>query len=82
MDILISMVVGGVIGWIAGMIMKTDSQTGVLANIVVGIVGSSFGTWLFGVLGFTASGSIAQWIVAIGGAMALIAILKVAKVLN
>jgi len=37
--------VGGLIGWVASMIMKTDAQQGVILNVVVGIVGSMLGGW-------------------------------------
>ena len=46
MNFLIWLVVGGVIGWIASMIMKTDAQQGIFLNVVVGIVGSVLGGWL------------------------------------
>lgn len=40
MNILVWIVIGGVIGWLASMIMHTDGQQGILLNIVVGIVGA------------------------------------------
>ena len=40
MGLIILLVVGGVIGWLASLIMRTDAQQGILLNIVVGIVGS------------------------------------------
>ena len=43
MNFLIWLVVGGVIGWIASMVMKTDAQQGVVLNIVVGIAGAFLG---------------------------------------
>ena len=46
MNLIIWLVVGGVIGWIASLIMKTDAQQGLLLNIVVGIVGALIGGWL------------------------------------
>lgn len=46
MGIIISMIVGGLIGWIASLIMGT--HTGILMNIIIGIVGSALGSWLFG----------------------------------
>jgi uncharacterized membrane protein YeaQ/YmgE (transglycosylase-associated protein family) len=49
---------------------------GAIANIVVGIVGSSLGFWLAGVLGLSAGGPIVSWIVAVLGAALLIFILK------
>jgi len=45
MNIIIWLVVGGLIGWVASMIMRTDAQQGVLLNVVVGIVGSMLGGW-------------------------------------
>ena len=76
MNWIVTIVVGGIVGWLASIVMKTNAQMGLLANVVVGIVGSSLGFWLAGVLGLGAAGSIAQWLVAIAGAAILIVILK------
>ncbi len=46
MNFIIWLVVGGLIGWVASMIMKTDAQQGMILNVVVGIVGSMLGGWL------------------------------------
>ncbi len=46
MNFIIWLVVGGLIGWVASMIMKTDAQQGVILNVVVGIVGAFLGGWL------------------------------------
>ena len=46
MNILIWLVVGGVIGWIASLIVGTDAQQGILRNVIVGIVGALIGGWL------------------------------------
>ena len=40
MGIIILLVVGGVLGWLASMVMRTDGQQGIILNIVVGIVGA------------------------------------------
>lgn len=40
MNILIWLIVGGVIGWVASLIMRTDGQQGIFLNVVVGIVGA------------------------------------------
>ena len=77
MGILIAIVVGGVVGWLASLIMKTNAQMGLIANVVVGIIGSSLGHWLAPKLGIAAGGSVMQWVVSIGGAVLLIFILKV-----
>ncbi len=76
MNLIISIVVGGIIGWLASMVMKTSAQMGILANVVVGIIGSSLGFWLAGLLGIAAYGTAARWIVAVAGAAILIWILK------
>ena len=46
MNFMILLIVGGLIGWVASMIMRTDAQQGLLLNIVVGIVGALLGGWL------------------------------------
>jgi len=73
---IITLVVGGVIGWLASKVMKTDKQMGVIANVVVGIIGSSLGFFLAGMLGFAAYGVIAQWAVSVAGAAVLIFLLQ------
>ncbi len=46
MNFIIWLVVGGIIGWLASIVMKTDAQQGVILNVVVGIVGALLGGWL------------------------------------
>jgi len=46
MNLIIWLIVGGVIGWLASLIMKTDAQQGLMLNIVVGMVGALLGGWL------------------------------------
>ena len=46
MNFIIWIVVGGILGWIASMIMRTDAQQGMFLNIVVGIIGALLGGWL------------------------------------
>lgn len=45
MNFIIWLIVGGLIGWVASMIMKTDAQQGVFLNVVVGIIGAMLGGW-------------------------------------
>jgi uncharacterized membrane protein YeaQ/YmgE (transglycosylase-associated protein family) len=73
---IVTLVVGGIVGWLASLVMKTNRQMGIIANVIVGIVGSSIGFWLAGMLGLAAYGAIAQWAVAVAGAAVLIFILK------
>jgi uncharacterized membrane protein YeaQ/YmgE (transglycosylase-associated protein family) len=46
MNFIIWLIVGGVIGWLASLMMKTDAQQGLILNVVVGIVGAMLGGWL------------------------------------
>jgi uncharacterized membrane protein YeaQ/YmgE (transglycosylase-associated protein family) len=46
MNFILWLIVGGIIGWIASMIMRTDAQQGILLNIVVGIIGALLAGWL------------------------------------
>ena len=43
MGIIMWLVIGGIIGWLASMVMKTDKQQGIVINVVVGIVGALIG---------------------------------------
>ena len=45
MNFIIWLVVGGIIGWLASMLMKTNGQQGMVLNVVVGIVGAMLGGW-------------------------------------
>lgn len=45
MNLIIWLTVGGLIGWVASMIMHTDARQGVFLNIVVGVIGSFLGGW-------------------------------------
>ena len=46
MNFIVWLVLGGVIGWLASILMKTDGQQGLFLNVVVGIVGAMLGGWL------------------------------------
>lgn len=78
MGILLWIIFGGLVGWIASMIMGTNGQMGILLNIVVGIVGAVIGGWLFsyfgnvGVTGF----NLYSFVVALIGAIVLLAIVR------
>ncbi len=46
MNLIIWLVIGGVVGWLASLMMRTDGQQGIILNVVVGIVGALLGGWL------------------------------------
>jgi uncharacterized membrane protein YeaQ/YmgE (transglycosylase-associated protein family) len=80
MQLIISLIIGGVVGWLASMLMKTNAQMGLIANVIVGIIGSALGFWIAGMLGVAADGGIVRWLIAIGGAVVLILILKILNI--
>ena len=75
MSWIISLIIGGIVGWLASIIMKTNPQMGLIANVRVGVAGSMLGFWIAGMLGIAASGGILRFVIALGGAMLLIFIL-------
>ena len=81
MNFIIWLIVGGLIGWIASKIMRTDAQQGVILNIVVGIVGAFLGGWLIsplvGVGTINQSNfSVGALVVSLVGAVILLAIVN------
>jgi uncharacterized membrane protein YeaQ/YmgE (transglycosylase-associated protein family) len=76
MNWLVTIVIGGIVGWLASIVMKTDAQMGLIGNVIIGIVGSSLGFWLAGKLGLWASGPIMGWVIAVAGAVLLVMLLK------
>ena len=82
MGLIITIIVGAIVGWLASMVMKTNAQMGSIANILVGIVGAWIGTWLAGLLGIAATNAIVSVVIALVGACILIALLKAVGVLK
>ncbi|MDB5754528.1 MAG: GlsB/YeaQ/YmgE family stress response rane protein [Massilia sp.] len=84
MNFIIWIVVGGIIGWLASLVMKTDAQQGLILNIVVGIIGALLGGWLISPLlgagtinqnDFSLAGLIVSFI----GALILLAIVNLVR---
>ncbi len=71
-----TIIIGGLAGWVASKVMKTDAQMGVLANVIVGVLGALLANLLLPVLGFSgtsdSSGYITKFVVAFLGAMLLL----------
>lgn len=81
MGIILWILFGALVGWIASLIMKTDAEQGALLNIVVGIVGAVIGGWIMSSLGEsgTTGFNLYSFIVALIGAVVLIAIVKAVR---
>ncbi len=72
--IIVWLIVGGIIGWLASLIMRTDAQQGIILNIVVGIVGSVIAGFLF-----HPSGMLEGFIYSLIGAILLLAIVNLIR---
>ncbi len=80
MGILVWLIVGGVVGWLASIVMRTDGQQGILLNVVVGIVGALLAGFvvspMLGVGTINEGISIATFLVSLVGAIILLAIVN------
>jgi uncharacterized membrane protein YeaQ/YmgE (transglycosylase-associated protein family) len=84
MNIIIWLVVGGLVGWVASMVMRTDARQGILLNMVVGIVGAFLGGWIFSPMvgGATINQgdlSVVGLLVSLAGAIVLLAIVNLLR---
>ncbi|WP_306604590.1 GlsB/YeaQ/YmgE family stress response membrane protein [Azonexus sp.] len=76
MSWIVSLIIGGIVGWLASIVMKTNAQMGLIANVLIGIAGSMLGYWLAGLVGIAPTGGIVRFVIAIAGAALLIFILR------
>jgi len=80
MGILVWLIVGGVVGWLASIVMRTDAQQGILLNVIVGIVGALLAGFivspLLGVGTINEGISLATFLVSLVGAIILLAIVN------
>lgn len=78
MNILYWIILGGIAGWLASIVMKRNNQMGLIANIIAGIAGAVVGGWVFGLFG--ASGvtgfNLPSLIVAFVGAVIVLAVVN------
>ncbi len=78
MGIIIWLVVGGICGWLASMIMRTDGQQGIILNIVVGIVGAVIASFIFGA-NINAGITVMSFVYSLIGAVILLAIVNLVR---
>jgi uncharacterized membrane protein YeaQ/YmgE (transglycosylase-associated protein family) len=79
MGIIIWLIVGGVVGWLASLIMRTDAQQGIILNIVVGIVGAVLAGLLLGKGNINQGFSIETFLWSLVGAVILLAIVNLIR---
>jgi uncharacterized membrane protein YeaQ/YmgE (transglycosylase-associated protein family) len=79
-NFIVWFVVGGIIGWVASLVMRTDAQQGLFLNIVVGVVGSFIGGLVFSGGNINSYNfSIPSLLVALVGAIILLAIVNLVR---
>ena len=76
MNFLIMLIVGGIAGWLASMVMRTDGQQGVILNVIVGIIGGFLGGFLLPMVGLSFGGTVGFLITAFIGAVVLLLIVN------
>lgn len=81
MNFIIWLIVGGLIGWVASIVMRTNGQMGMILNVVVGIVGAFVAGWfltpLFGIATINQSNfSLPALLVSLMGAIILLAVVN------
>ncbi len=84
MNFIIWIVIGGILGWLASLVMKTDASQGLVLNVIVGIVGALLGGWLLAPLFGTGTinqndFSIPSLLVSFLGAIILLAIVNLLR---
>lgn len=77
-NLLIFLLIGLLAGWLADMFMKGGGY-GLIGDLIIGVIGSFLGGWLFGLLGISAGGFIGSLITAVVGAIALLFLLRLLK---
>ena len=81
MGIIIWLIVGGIVGWLASLIMRTDAQQGILLNIVVGIVGAVIAGFLLGGRNINNANwtDPMDWVYSLIGAVILLAVVNLVR---
>ena len=81
MNLIIWLIIGGIVGWLASLLMRTDGQQGIVLNVVVGVVGAFLAGWFISPLVGVGtinqnSFSLASVLVSLVGAVILLAIVN------
>jgi uncharacterized membrane protein YeaQ/YmgE (transglycosylase-associated protein family) len=84
MDLIIWLIVGGVVGWLASVLMRTDGSQGIFLNVIVGIVGAALaGFFISPMVGLPTinqgSFSVGSLVVSLVGAVILLAVVNLVR---
>jgi uncharacterized membrane protein YeaQ/YmgE (transglycosylase-associated protein family) len=78
--IIVWLIIGGVVGWLASIVMRTDAQQGIILNIIVGIVGAFIGGLITGGGNINNAGlNLTTFLVSLLGAIVLLAIVNLVR---
>jgi len=80
-NIIVWVVMGGLAGWLASIVMRTNAQQGILLNVVVGVVGAFIGglIWTRGNLAAARPDDLVSFVVALVGAIVLLAVVNLVR---
>jgi uncharacterized membrane protein YeaQ/YmgE (transglycosylase-associated protein family) len=79
MGIIVWLVVGGVVGWLASLIMRTDAQQGIILNVIVGIIGAVIAGLIFGAGNINQAITVETFLWSLLGAVVLLAIVNLVR---
>ena len=80
MNLIIWLLIGALVGWLASMVMRTDAQQGAILNIVVGVIGALIGGFLFGGPTINSSAlNLTAILISFVGAVVLLAIVNLVR---
>ena len=80
MDWILAIIVGGIAGWLASMVMNRDASMGILWNIVVGVIGALIGKLVLGLFGIAGGENWLLWFIsALVGAIILLGIVNMVQ---
>lgn len=76
-----TIIIGGIAGWLASMVMNRDASMGIFLNIIVGVIGGLIGSWIGSMTGFLTvdAGWVMYLVTAFVGAVVLLAILNLVQ---
>lgn len=78
-SLIVWLVVGGIVGWLASLVMRTDAQQGIVLNIVVGIVGAFIAGLIFGGGSINQAITVTTFVTSLVGAIILLAIVNLIR---
>jgi uncharacterized membrane protein YeaQ/YmgE (transglycosylase-associated protein family) len=76
MNIILWLIVGGIVGWLASIVMRTDAQQGILLNIIVGIAGAFLAGLLFNRGTINDGLTVGTFLISLLGAIVLLAVVN------